>query len=152
MPDYLPGSTVTATDTPPAVSSVVDPSFTATITAYGTATSGGTYSDCAVTFTAPTSGRVVIHCAARLISTASGNGARVCVETREGSTVGSGTIVDGVGDRGPSNYNAVFVRVGTSRMLSGLTPGAAYNARMLHRVDSGSGSFALRELIVSPTS
>lgn len=76
----------------------------------------------------------------------------MCVETREGGVIGSGTIVDGVGDRGPSNYNAVFVRVGTSRMLSGLTPGATYNARMLHRVDAGSGSFALRELIVSPTS
>lgn len=152
MPDLLPGTKVLGVDTPPAVSSVVDPSFSCTITAYGTTTSAGTYSDCAVVFTAPTSGRVVIHCAARLTNTASGNGTMVCVETREGDTVGSGTVVDAVGDRGPSSYSGQLERPGTSRMLSGLTAGASYNARILHKVTAGTGSIALRELVVQPTS
>lgn len=149
MPDLLPGTTVTATDTPPTVSSVVDPSFDTTVTAYGTGSSGGSYADVSAVFTAPTTGRVVLHLAARLINTGTG-GTLVCCETREGDTVGSGTVVDTVGDRGPSHYGASFARLGATRLLTGLTPGASYNTRMLHKVTSGTGSVALRELVVVP--
>lgn len=152
MPDLLAGTTVSAVDFPPTVQSLVDPSYTITTTTYGTGTTGGTYSDCAVTFTAPTSGRVAVWLNARLVNNTATDGTLVCTETREGGVVGSGNIVDGVGDRGPSNYGVEFGRSGTSHMISGLTPGATYNCRVLHKVTAGTGSIALRELIVSPLS
>lgn len=152
MPDLLAGTTVYAADTPPTVGSIVDPSFSCTITTYGTAASAGSYSECAVTFTAPTTGRVTIHLSARMVNTTATDGTMVCTETREGSVIGSGTIVDGVGDRGPSNYGVELGRSGTSHLVSGLTPGAAYNCRVLHKVTAGTGSIALRELIVRPES
>lgn len=150
MPDLLAGSIVRGLDSPPAVSSVADSSFDTTSTTYTTTASAGTYADCAVVWTAPTSGRVIIHVNARLINSTTG-GTMVTAETRTGGTIGAGTVVDTTGDRGPSHYGATFSRIGTTRMLSGLTPGATYNTRLLHRVTAGTGSIALRELIVEPT-
>lgn len=152
MSDLLAGTTVLAQDTPPAVSAVVDASFTLSNTSYGTGSTGGSYSECSVVFMAPTSGRVIIHLSARLKNDTATDATMVCTETREGAVIGSGTIVDGVGDRGPSHYGVEFARIGTSRMLSGLTPGASYNCRVLHKVIAGNGAIALRELIVVPTS
>lgn len=150
MPDLLAGTVVRGLDSPPAVSATADSSFDVTSTSYTTTASAGTYADCAVVWTAPTSGRVIIHVNARLFNSGTG-GTLVTAETRTGSTIGAGTIVDGAADRGPSHYGNSFARTGTTRMLSGLTPGATYNTRLLHRATSGTGSIALRELIVEPT-
>lgn len=152
MPDLLAGTTVKAVDTPPAVVDVADASFDATSTTYTTTATGGSYEECAVTFVAPTSGRVRISLSARLINSGTA-GTLVTAETRTGATIGAGTIVDGAADRGPSHYGNAFARFGTSRMVTGLTPGASYNTLVLHRVSAAStGSIALRELIVEPLS
>lgn len=125
-------------------------SFDLTITTFGTAASAGSYSEVAVVFDAPASGRVELKLAARLINTGAG-GTIVAPETRTGSTIGSGTVVDAVDDqRGVSHYGTSFSRNGCTHLLTGLTPGATYNTRLLHRVTSGTGSVALRTLIAAP--
>ncbi|MFE7754328.1 hypothetical protein [Streptomyces sp. NPDC057429] len=149
MPDLLAGTTVLALDTPPTQSATGDSSFDATSTSYTTTATAGSYSEVAVVFVAPTTGRVKWTLSGRLINSATG-GALITCEVREGATIGAGTIVESAGDRGPSHYGATFARSGTSRLLTGLTPGSTYNARVLHRVTAGTGSFALRELIVEP--
>lgn len=150
MPDLLPGTSVKGTDTPPTVNSTVDPSFNISNTSYGVTTTGGTYSDCGVVFIAPTSGRVLVHMAARLSNGGASDGTMVCSETRIGGTIGSGTVFEGTGDRGPSHYGTTFARIGAAHFISGLTPGTTYNIRMLHRVTATNGTVALRELTVVP--
>jgi hypothetical protein len=152
MPDLLAGTTVYAADTPPALNSTVDPTFSLTNTSYATTSTGGSYSDCAAVFIAPTTGRVLVHMAARMNNTTATSGTMVCTETREGSVVGSGNIVDAVGDRGPSNYGTEFARVGAAHFISGLNAGQTYNIRMLHKVTANGGNVALRELTVVPLS
>ncbi len=148
MPDLLAGSIVRALDTPPTQSDVQGTTVTTTSTTF--TTSGAS---CAVTFTAPTTGRVKITVSARMISTGASAGALIGAETREGSTVGSGTVVESASAaNGPSNYGTTFARSGTSHVLGGLTPGSVYNSRTLMSSSSGSetASFANREIIVEP--
>ncbi|WP_432247717.1 hypothetical protein ACRAR1_07155 [Streptomyces sanyensis] len=150
MPDLLAGSTLLALDTPATVQASASASYDATSTTYTTTATGGSYSEVAVVFTAPTTGRVEISLAARLINSGS-FGSLVTVEVRIGSTIGSGAVVDSALDNtGTSRYGTTFARSGITHLLSGLTPGASYNARLLHRVTGGTGSFAMRELIVKP--
>jgi hypothetical protein len=40
--------------------------------------------------------------------------------------------------------------MGATTFVNGLTPGASYNVRLLHRVSANTGTIALRELIVEP--
>jgi hypothetical protein len=151
MPDLLAGTTVRGLDFPKAVSDRGDTSFDATNTTFGTASTGGTYDEVGVVFTAPTSGRVAIHTAARLKNTAAGNGTLAAPEIRIGSTIGSGTAVQAIGDgHGVADYSGAFSRQGATTYVEGLTPGSSYNVRLLHRVSAGTGSIALRELIVVP--
>ncbi|MBT2379036.1 hypothetical protein J7E90_17180 [Streptomyces sp. ISL-111] len=150
MPDLLAGSRVLALDTPRAVGAAESASFDATSTAYTTTSTGGSYAEVAVVFTSPTTGRVRLSLAARLINSGTG-GSLITVEVRTGAVIGSGTVVDSAIDAtGISHYGATFARAGIAHMLSGLTPGSTYNARLLHRVTGGTGSFAMRQLIAEP--
>lgn len=153
MPDLLAGSTVTALDTPPVVTDIADDSYTFTTATFGIAATGGTYADCAVTFTAPTSGRVLICYGARLVHSTT-SGSLVSAETRTGATIGTGTVVSAASDRCLSHYGATMARAGVSQVLDGLTPGNTYNTRLLHRMTgaTGNGTAALRDLSVSPLS
>ncbi|MFF8485150.1 hypothetical protein [Streptomyces antibioticus] len=126
-------------------------SYDATITSYGTAASSGTYAHCEVAFVAPSSGKVRISVQARFISSTSTSGCLVAPETRTGATLGGGTVVEGPSDiNGASHYGDTFARLGVSHILTGLTPGASYNTRMLHRASANTATFALRELNVEP--
>ncbi|MFD0853020.1 hypothetical protein ACFQ07_12345 [Actinomadura adrarensis] len=151
MPDLLAGTKILALDTPPTVSATAGISFTTNGVAFTVGSiTGGTYADCAVVFTAPTTGRVKIHVSARLIN-AGTSGTLIATETREGDVIGSGDAVEIASDAlGVSHYGASFARLGACHLLSGLTPGASYNTRILHRVSASSGDIALRELIVEP--
>ncbi len=151
MPDLLAGSTILSLDTTATQVNVQSGSYTITTTTYSTATTGGTYADCAVTFTAPTTGRVLISLAARMTNSTTA-GTLMSPETRTGGTVGSGTVVESAADGTCiANYSGSFVRCGSSHVLSGLTPGAVYNTRLLHKINTAStGTIALRELIVQP--
>ena len=126
-------------------------SFDATITTYGTAASAGSYADCGVSFTAPSSGKVKISVAARFQSSTATSGCLISPETRTGSTVGGGSVIEGASDiNGASHYGDTFARCGASHLLTGLTPGSSYNTRILHRASTNTATFALRELIVEP--
>ncbi len=151
MADLLAGSTIRALDTPPTEQATHGTGYTINGTTFGTGgVTAGTYADCAVVFVAPTSGRVKIHTSARLIN-AGGSGTLVAPETRQGDTIGSGTVIEAASDGlGVAHYGAAFSRAGACHLLEGLNPGAAYNTRLLHRVSSGTGDIALRELIVEP--
>lgn len=153
MPDLLAGTTVLALDTPVTVVNVQSASFNATITSYGTTASAGTYADCAVTFVAPTTGRVTISVSARCQNNDAASGALVAPETRTGGVIGSGTVVDAAADgNGVSHYGTTFSRLGITHLLTGLTPGSTYNTRLLHRASANTAAIALRELVVEPTS
>lgn len=148
MTDLLAGSPITALDTPPTATSSSGTTVTTTSTTF---TTSGT--DVAVTFTAPTTGRVLIQTTARMVNTSSTSGTLISPETRTGSTVGSGTVTEAAADtNGASHYGSTFARITASHPLSGLTPGAVYNTRLLMRSSVGTetASFANRELTVLP--
>jgi hypothetical protein len=153
---WLAGMRITAArlSLPVTVSSLVSSSFDATAITYGTATTGGTYSDCAVVFVAPDSGQVTVYTSGRMVNTGSTTGSLLAPETRLGGTIGVGTVVEAAADtNGASHYGNTFCRAGVTHLLSGLTPGTTYNTRILHRLSTATGdtaTFANRELIVQP--
>lgn len=108
--------------------------------------------DCAVAFTAPSTGRVKIHLAARMLNSGS-NGTLMAPQTRVGGSIGVGSIFEDASDNiGVSHYGNSFARIGASHLLTGLTAGASYNTRLLMRcsVTSETATFAYREVIVEP--
>jgi hypothetical protein len=148
MPDLPAGSIIKALDTPPTVVDAQSATVTTTSTAY---TTSGT--DCAVAWVAPTTGRVMIHTAARMLNSAATSGSLIAPETRTGGVIGAGIVVETPIDAiGASNYGTAFARSSADHVLSGLTPGATYNTRLLMRssVATDTATFALRELIVQP--
>lgn len=148
MGDLLPGTTVKGMDSPPTVSDIEGATVTTTSTTF--TTSGA---DCAVVFTAPTTGRVKIHTSARMINSSTTSGTICAPQTRTGPTIGSGTVVEDASDAlGPSHYGNTFSAIGRTHLLTGLTPGATYNTRLLMRSSNSTetATFANRELIVEP--
>jgi hypothetical protein len=152
MPDLSAGTIVKGLDTPPTIDANQSGSYTATNTGYDVAVTGGAYADCAVVFTAPTTGRVLLHIAATARNATAGAPARVAPEVRTGGTIGTGTIVFAA-----AHINSVqqadtnLHRAGAAVLVTGLTPGAVYNARLLHMVSSGTGTFAERTIIAAPS-
>jgi len=135
------------------VSDQQSPSFDTSITTYGTGSTGGSYATCGVVFTAPLSGTVKITSGARVENSSTTAGSLVAPETRTGSSIGSGTIVEAAADiNGFSHYGSTFARGTASHLLVGLTPGATYTTRLLHRTSQTgtTATIALRELIVEP--
>jgi hypothetical protein len=152
MPDLLPGSIVEANDTPPTVGDVEPDAFTFTGTTFGVTTTGGTYNDCAAVFTAPTTGRVVIHYCAQMTNSATASTV-VSPVVRAGGVIGSGAVVVAASDdEGLTTQNNVERRSGAHLLVSGLTPGATYNVRLEHRVSSGAttGTVRRRSVTVCP--
>lgn len=142
---------------PATVQDVHTAKYEANNTEFGTAHIDGSYADCAVVFTAPESGRVLIHWsgAPRNVSSHPKPVAYLSPEVRTGDVVGSGSVVLAANNRRSVRNNLAgseTVRAGAAHLLSELTPGAQYNARILHRVTSGSGEFFHRTIIVAPAS
>lgn len=136
------------------VSDVQNSAYEAKLTSYTTAATAGSYEHCAVSFVAPLSGKVKITVGAR-VQNSSTAGSLVSPETRAGSTIGSGSVVETAADLiGYSHYGVTYARGTATHLLAGLTPGASYNTRMLHRcsVTGETAHFAFRELIVEPVS
>jgi len=156
MPDLLAGTTVKAGDTPIAVSNSQAGVYTATITAFGVATTGGTYADCGVAFVAPTTGRVLIPFSGQLANGTASAAAELSPFVRTGATVGAGaTFLASVID---NKVRSVAVAInsiehlGSALFVSGLTAGSSYNVRLDHRVSGGTGSFGFRSVSVIPLS
>jgi hypothetical protein len=150
MPDLLAGSTVKALDTPTTVAADEPDSYTFTNTTYGVGTTGGTYVECGVVFVAPTTGRVVIHTSAQIVNSTTA-ATRVAPVVRTGGTIGSGTVVQaGIDGNAVVVQGTNSIRLGTSVLISGLTPGDTYNVRLEHRVTTGTGTASLRTVVVDP--
>lgn len=152
MPDLLAGTRVRGNDTPATVTDFQPAEFSFTNTVYGVGTVSGSYADCAVVFTAPTTGRVLIEVDGRLANDNSTSGTRIAPVVRTGGVVGSGTEVESASiDNELLHVGTASGRAGVATMLEGLVPGATYNARVEHRVGSSTGTASARRIIVTPT-
>lgn len=124
---------------------------TTTSTTYTATLTTGTA--CSTTFTAPASGKVEIKNI--LESFNSGAGFTKCtIEVRLGAVVGSGTVFLAASDdeaHGSTGAASTSGRYGVSTFLTGLTPNTVYNVRQMFRVQSGTGSFLRKRLLVVPT-
>ncbi len=137
-------------------SGVFSGDFSWTITSYGITTSAGVYNECSVVWTAPQSGIVTLDFRSQLLNSATTNSTFVSPETREGAVVGSGTVVQAAADTramvsGTTSAAPGQCWVGAFCTITGLTPGATYNSRLLHRVTAGTGRTLVREMIVRPS-
>jgi hypothetical protein len=115
---------------------------------------------CAVAFVAPSSGAVMVHLKAYFLSSINDKGVFVDSEIKTGATLGSGTVVSG----GAANSNDGLVlsgtvtsgvplklNAGTAKLVTGLSPGSSYNARVMYVTETGGNITILyRQLIVVP--
>jgi hypothetical protein len=100
---------------------------------------------CGTTFIAPQSGKVNFQWSAEITNVSSFS--LLSIEVREGSTVGSGTVVFAADDNHACRADTtVTVGCHQSKMLTGLTPGAVYNVRTMHRTNSTNGTFGRRKV------
>jgi hypothetical protein len=143
----LAGQTTRALDWPPAVQvsegtdelNIVSTSYIA----------GGT--PCAVTFTAPSSGRVLVYIWARLGNTDGTNRLFVSYQLREGSV--SGTIIRDAGDSTAVQGTPTAVTsYGMPDLVDGLTAGGTYYIRTMHKVAGGAAVADIfdRRITVTP--
>jgi hypothetical protein len=102
-------------------------------------TTSGTYVSlgiqCGQAFTAPASGVVKIDWAAELKTGTAAQVAAATIEVRTGAVVGSGTVVYAASDSNPlaQNTNTNIATAAAMTPVTGLTPGASYNARLMFR-------------------
>lgn len=89
------------------------------------------------TFTAPTGGAVLVIWLARgRLNTTTGERILVTTEVREGTTLGSGTVVSAASDGSAVEWGQATndrLQASMTRTVSGLTAGAAYNVTVWHR-------------------
>lgn len=121
-------------------------------------TTSGTYvaltNNPGVAFVAPPSGRVIVSFGSTLDGNTATVFGMVTVQIRTGSTIGSGTIFTTASDDNAiGSEGDTATQYGRTLMISGLTSGANYNAQMLYKLFSGSGTafFARRNIVVYPT-
>lgn len=151
MPDLLAGTVVTALDTPPTLTSEQTGTFTFTATGYGITTTSGTYVDCGTAFTACTTGRALIWFRSQLLNNTGGQSTFCSFVIRDGSTVGSGTVFLAAADaRALEHAGTDTPQGGSHHLVTGLTPGNAYNVRLEHRVTGGTGTLLNRAVSVAP--
>lgn len=153
MPDLLVGSTVRGLDTLP----IAFDEDTADIVGFTNTTFASGSPVVGVSFTAPTTGRVMVMWHARFNPT-SAVAAQVGFALRTGAVVGSGTLIqDGLNEGCLESPNVSGgggrVQGGTFYPLSGLTPGDTYNVVTCHRmVSAGTGTIFARYIAVTPCS
>lgn len=147
MADLLAGTTVNANDTPPTVS---DRSDTAILAFANTSYAAGTPA-VGVAFTAPTTGRVLVHLSAFLDNSTAGGQSYCSFRLGTGSTVGAGTQILAADDSRSLLVTGVDQgRFGITELVSGLTPGSVYNVQVQHKRITANGDITWRHIIVAP--
>lgn len=142
------GAFVLAADFPASVVDSQNTTGTTTSTTFTATLTGGTA--CGVTFTAPTSGKIVVHNYS-LIQNSGANDTACGWVLRTGSSIGSGTVVTSASDiRSLRHRLTTQVLFGAAHMVTGLTAGDVYNVQQAFRCDAGTGTFAAKELSVVP--
>lgn len=109
------------------------------------------------TFIAPSSGAVKAGYSARMRQTdVDGQRMLILPEVREGAVVGSGTVVnvfteDAALEIGGPVLN-LQLNAAQFQVVTGLSPGATYNVRLLHKVGAAGGSVTIfaRALTTEP--
>lgn len=146
MSNLESGSVITGTDAPTIVTSGAEgTNQSPTSTTYAAGTS------CGVAFIAPTTGRVLLQWRAFVENDTGGAFTLITAQVREGSSVGSGTIILAASDEFALIHEGQQeVRYGMFYPLDGLTPGSNYNVQLLHRVTGGTGTLDDREVNVMP--
>jgi hypothetical protein len=132
---------------PTSVTDIQNTNGTTTSGSFTTTLTGGTA--CGVAFTAPASGRVLILSNCQVGNSSSPFLSLCSLQVRTGSVVGSGTIILAAANE-ESLYDDPGGRHAISRLVTGLTPGSAYNAQQLFAVTGGTGSFSNKSLTVVP--
>lgn len=113
---------------------------------------------CGMSFTAPTSGRVLILWGCRFQCNTNAVGVIVSVSVRTGSTLGAGTIISASSDdsaiEGPrpaTGGTQSRLQCSRHRVVSGLTAGTIYNVQVEHKVVlAGNGTVFYRDVDVLP--
>jgi hypothetical protein len=153
MPDLLAGTIVNALDTPPTVENVQTGNFSFNLTTFGIDADSGTYVDCGVAFTAPTTGRVVVHMKGTLFNDTAAQNTVLSMVIRAGSTVGAGAVFQAASDdQALVNSGTNPIAIGQSELVTGLTPGDVYNVRLEHRVGANIGTILRRWVAVQAVS
>jgi hypothetical protein len=141
--------TWTETAPPIAVSDTQNTIGTTTSGSYTAALSGAGAATCSKVFTAPASGQVIITHSLETACAPTTDLALCSIEVKTGNVIGSGTTV-----LAAAHDNAVYSgntrRGGSSKLLTGLTPGSQYNVRLLYAVTGGTGTYVSKHLIVTP--
>lgn len=123
--------------------------YTANITSFGVATTGGSYAACGTPFVAPSSGRLLLHFSGVTLNSTTAD-TLISPVVRSGGTVGSGSVIL-AGDDNISVRSVSAARSGATHLMSGLVGGSTYNVRLEHRVTGGVGTFSSRAVIAQPT-
>lgn len=149
MPDILVGAPISATDRP---ASVWASDTTANQNISSTTFIAGSPS-VEVTFTAPTSGVVLLSVGVAGCDNGGTNRVHLAPEVRVGTVAGSVVLAADVTGRGVGIPGEASANVHRSRttILTGLTAGATYYGRTMHKVSGGSSAdIAVREITVTP--
>lgn len=150
MPNILVGAPIAAADRPASVwASDTTQNNNISSTAYiaGTPT-------VSVTFTAPTSGAVLLSVGVAGADNGGTNRIHLSPEVRVGTVAGAVVLAADVTERGVGLPGEASANVHRSRttLLTGLTPGTVYFARTMHKVSAGNtADIAVREITVVPT-
>jgi hypothetical protein len=110
-------------------------------------------SNCGVSFTAPSNGKVYVTVSGHMQQSTAPAFCYLSYEIRSGATVGSGTVFfAALTDYGIGIGGAVGVRICASRrkLISGLTAGTPYNIRTMHLCTGGTFDIFGREIAVEP--
>lgn len=105
-------------------------------------------------FEAPASGIIDVTVMADLSNSAISSASACSFEVREGTTIGSGTVVDAASiNKAALGKTIEAIRSNGTYLVDGLTPGADYNIRTIQFSDSGSNtaSAALVRLLLRPS-
>jgi hypothetical protein len=142
------GDDLTTLDIQQPLTDVEAGSIDFTITSFGVAVTAGTYADCGVAFVAGTEGVAVILFAATLDNSGS-TFTSVAPALRNGAAIGSGTtVLPASDDEAIAQSGTDARRFGGHTTVTGLTPGAAYNARLEHKTSGGTGTMLRRRITV----
>lgn len=103
-------------------------------------------------FVAPGSGKVIVMLRSSVAPAAGPASAWMSPSIRLGNSLGSGTVFQAASD----SYALMLAvtgsaDIGTQFEITGLTPGAEYNAELQHRTSAGTSFWSRREIIISPS-
>lgn len=133
----------TLSDTQNTLANVASVTYTETFTVSNTPAS--------LVFTAPLSGKILVHNSAYLDNSSVTARTYLSFIIRTGAVIGSGTVIFTGGDeQAIENLSSDDMTAGRTIRIPGLTPGASFNIRQRGRVTSGTGEFQNRHLIVEP--